>query len=125
MQYNGQDMNLCMFSGTVANKVELTYSEKKNKDNPTPVLSITLKQTHTNNLIPCIALGNFALKLSCILTQDDCISIHSSFIPKTLDGKYVFRFLISYCVITEKKVSPIPLSFQQDNNTLDLLHYLE
>ena len=125
MQYNGQDMNLCMFSGTIVNSPTLTYDDKKNKDTSIPVLSITIQQKTTNTLIPCIALGNFAIKLSCILTQNDCISIHSSFIPRNMDGKYVFRFLISYCVITEKQVSPIPLSFQQDNNTLDLLHYLE
>lgn len=119
MQYDNKDLNLCILSGVIINPPELSMQGS------THILSLTLQQYPTNTLIPCIALGNFALKLHASLQKKDKVLIHAIFTPKHIDNKTVFRFLISSCTITEKPVSPFPLSFTADNNTQDLLHYLD
>lgn len=119
MQYNGQDINLCILSGTIISQPVLS------KQGNTNVLDITLQQYPSHTLIPCIALGNFALKLHAALSQKDKIEIHATFAPRRTDTQTVFRFLISNCTILEKQLSPIPLSFQADSNSTDLLHYLD
>ena len=113
-----------MFEGYLLKQPE--YSE-----NTTPsgkilhVIHIILKQP-PDTYIQCIGIGSLAIRLKALdLKQDDKVYIQATFKPYTTsEKKYVLRFVIDKLIVMEKKTSPIPLQYEADNNTYDLLEYI-
>jgi len=123
MNYDNSDSNTCSFTGKIISPLALSYkSAKNNPDKQIPYLEFTLLSTKTP--IPCIAIGSFALKLHALLEQGDSVYVSSSFAPiNKPDAPFVFRFLISSLVITQKILSPIALSHTDANpHSIDLLN---
>jgi hypothetical protein len=123
MNYDNSDSNTCSFTGKIISPLALSYkSAKNNPQKQIPYLDFTILSNNTP--IPCIAIGSFALKLHVLLAQGDSVYISSSFAPINKPNEpFVFRFLISSLVITQKLLSPIALSHNDSNpHTLDLLN---
>lgn len=124
MQTNSFLMNNCMFEGYLYKEPE--YTQKKLAGNKTlHIAYITLKQP-PDRYIQCVGIGNFAIKIKALgLSENDKVYIQATFCPHTThENKYVMRFVIDKLIVMEKKTSPIPLEYQSDNNTYDLLEFL-
>ena len=126
MNYNNADTNSCSFTGKIISDLAISYKPAKNNpDKQIPYLEFTLLSTNTP--IPCIAIGSFALKLHALLDEGDSVYVSSSFAPiNKPNAPFVFRFLISSLVITQKILAPITLSHSDSNPyTLDLLNSVD
>lgn len=113
------DMNQCIFDGYICTEPALTEKDRP-EGLPLHFLEFMLEnRTDRGSVyIPCMAIGNLALRLSVSLEKGDKVWIMCAFAPqmKDLDGKFstVTKFLISSLCIQEKLLSPIVLYFGSD-----------
>ena len=123
MTFDNKNLNTAQFSGYIINDPAISYKLSKS-DNTKKIPYLPLFRNCDNVSIPCVAIGNLALKLNALLEQGDKVFLHASFRPiYKPDNTFVFRFLISFIAILEKKNAS--LSFSQDSNSLDLLTLLD
>lgn len=60
----------------------------------------------TDLLIPCVAIGKFAIKISSMIEQYDVVFIKASFRPHRVEDRLLFRFYVHYLVILQKNNAP-------------------
>ncbi len=119
MQPDYRTINNCEFTGYVDDQPVVTRQVLDNKPERN-VLEFTLNQNNGVR-IPCFAFNTMALKLHASISKTDKIYIKTTLRKFTKDGKILYRFVVEFMCILEKKLSPVKLSCEME----DLSNYLD
>lgn len=109
-------LNDCQFEGIVeGNPVSDMYTTANGNE----IFRLNFLLRQFDLLIPCVAIGRFAIKANAMIEQSDLVFVKCSFRPHRLQDKLLFRFYVHYLVVLEKDRAP-SLKLKLDDNQNDI-----
>lgn len=110
-------LNDCQFEGVIEGK---PVSDIYVTPAGTSIARIQFLLRQVDVLIPCIAIGRFAIKISTMIDEYDVVFIKSTFRPHRVEDKLLFRFYVHYVVLLQKENAPsLKLTATDKDNDLD------